>query len=88
MPPNRFAVAVIIACTLASSATSTCCASEPGHNAAVWSAAAPSMSATQTDAPSSVKRIAASRPMPPPAPVMTHTLPCRRPAATAYTSVE
>src|SRR5215472_5363353 len=37
------------------------------------------MSATTTRAPSSAKRIAHSRPMPIPAPVMIATLPARRP---------
>src|SRR6202161_3715266 len=37
------------------------------------------MSATTTDAPSSEKSTAASRPMPPAAPVITATLPSRRP---------
>src|SRR5215210_422171 len=37
------------------------------------------MSATQTDAPSFENRIAASRPIPEPAPVITTTLPSRRP---------
>src|SRR5213592_1808134 len=42
-------------------------------------AASPSTSATQTLAPSAENSSAASRPMPPPAPVITQTLPSRRP---------
>ena len=74
MPPNCSFAAAYIACTDDSSATSTCTASPPGTCAATASAASRFTSATQTRAPSSVKSNAASAPMPPPAPVITHTL--------------
>ena len=81
MPPKRSAAAAIIASTGLSSATSTVKAkASPEQLRTVSSAAAPSMSATQTRAPSAVKTIAASRPMPPPAPVITHAFPSSWPA--------
>src|SRR6187551_977547 len=84
MPPKRSAVAAHIARTASSSATSTANAkASPEHSETVSSASAMSRSATQTFAPSSVKRIAASRPMPPPAPVMTQTFPLNLPMSSA-----
>jgi hypothetical protein len=68
-----------MAATLAESATSTWKENASRASDAVRSAASPSTSATQTDAPSAEKTSAASRPMPPPAPVMTATLPSSRP---------
>src|SRR5207344_417129 len=80
MPPKRSAVCAYIEMTCFSSATSTVAASgSPEQSATVSSAASPFTSATHTCAPSSVKRIAASRPIPPPAPVITATLPSSRP---------
>src|SRR5919204_4754312 len=79
MPPYRSAVCSYIARTLFSSATSTSTGNASLASDAVCSAASASTSATQTRAPSSEKRSAASRPIPPPAPVMTATLPSRRP---------
>ncbi len=64
-----------MACTLSGSATSTSWKKASRHSAAVASPFSGSTSATQTLAPSSEKRIAASRPMPPAAPVMTATFP-------------
>src|SRR5262245_15802247 len=70
--------------TPSSSATFTPNANaSPGQSATVSSARATSRSATQTFAPSSVKTIAASRPIPPPAPVMTQTFPSNLPAMSA-----
>src|SRR5690349_16582679 len=51
-----------------------------GQSEAVSFASPRSMSATQTFAPSPVNTIAPSRPMPPPPPVITQTLPSSRPA--------
>src|SRR4249920_3294598 len=80
MPPKRSAVCAYIEMTCFSSATSTVAASgSPEQSATVSSAASPFTSAAHTLAPSSVKRIAASRPIPPPAPVITATLPSSRP---------
>src|SRR3954470_14919909 len=69
-----------MASTWPSSATSTRTANaEPSaQRPTVSSAAARSTSATQTRAPSAVKTSAATRPMPPPAPVITHTFPSSR----------
>src|SRR5690349_14001470 len=78
MPPKRFAAAAYSASTDASSATSTCTA-RPSTSPATFSAAAASTSATTILAPSSVKRTAASAPIPPPAPVITQTLPSSLP---------
>ena len=62
--------------TSSSSATFTLTANaSPEQSPTVSSAASRFMSAAHTFAPSSVKRIAASRPMPPPAPVITQTFP-------------
>src|SRR5918993_5526672 len=84
MPPKRSAAAAIIPRTSASSATFARRANaSPEQRPTVSSAASRFMSAAQTFAPSSVKRTAASRPMPPPAPVITQTLPSRRPATSA-----
>src|SRR4051794_23160596 len=69
-----------MASTLGASATSTSYANASRASRAVVSAAAPSTSATQTLAPSAEKTSAASRPMPPPAPVITATLPSSLPA--------
>src|SRR5215210_6648250 len=68
-----------MACTLSGSATSTFWKKASRHSAAVASPFSGSTSATQTRAPSAEKRIAASRPMPPAAPVMTATFPSSRP---------
>src|SRR5215204_2673674 len=89
MPPKRAAAAAIIACTSASSATLARTANEsPEHRRTVSSAASRSRSAAQTFAPSWVKRTAASRPIPPPAPVITQTLPSRRPATSTLRGEE
>src|SRR3954464_11219396 len=80
MPPKRSAAARIIAPTSVSSATSTSNANaSPEQRAPGSSAAARFTSAAQTRAPSEVKSTAASRPIPPPAPVITQTLPSSRP---------
>src|SRR5262245_53111858 len=55
----------------------------PEHRPTLSSASATSRSATQTFAPSPVNTIAASRPMPPPAPVITQTFPSSLPAMSA-----
>src|SRR6266540_4703252 len=82
MPPYVLAASAYIAFTLASSATSTWTANASPASAAVRSAASPSTSATQTFAPSEQKSRAASRPIPPPAPVITQTLLSSRPLTT------
>src|SRR5438094_6219992 len=74
MPPKRSFAAAYIARTESCSATFTCTA-RPPTSPATFSAAPRSTSATHTCAPSSVKRWAASAPMPPPAPVITQTFP-------------
>ena len=80
MPPKRSAAARIIVPTWVSSATSTSNANaSPEQRATVSSAAARFTSAAQTRAPSALKSTAASRPMPPPAPVITQTLSSSRP---------
>src|SRR6188508_1165226 len=74
MPPKWSAVVANIARTPSSSATFTPNAkASPEHSPTVSSARATSRSATHTLAPSPVNTIAASRPIPPPAPVMTQT---------------
>src|SRR5215207_1149960 len=81
-PPYRSAVALHISSTLSGSVTSTLWKNASRASAAVccpWSSAT---SATQTLAPSSEKRSVASRPIPPPAPVMTATFPSSRPMRT------
>src|SRR3954471_19158131 len=69
-----------MASTLAASATSTWTANASRASVAVCAAASSLRSATQTLAPSAEKTSAASRPMPPPAPVITATLPSSLPA--------
>src|ERR1044072_8526473 len=84
MPPKSSTVASIIACTASSSAPFTRKANEsPEHIVTVSSASETSRSATQTLAPSSENTIAASRPMPPPAPVITQIFPSSLPAMSA-----
>src|SRR6187399_3792394 len=84
MPPNRSAVAAISDWTPSSSATFTPNANaSPSHIVTVSSASETSRSATQTFAPSPVNTIAASRPIPPPAPVMTQTFPSNLPMCSA-----
>src|SRR6266851_4709657 len=73
MRPYRFSVSAYIACTLFGSLTSAPKKNASRHSAAVFSPASRPTSATQTRAPSAENRIAASRPMPPAAPVMTAT---------------
>src|SRR5215211_810829 len=68
-----------MACTLPGSATFTSWKKASRHSVAVASPFSGSTSATQMLAPSPEKRIAASRPMPPAAPVITATFPSRRP---------
>src|SRR5436190_16261922 len=87
MPPHAPAAARYMACTESSSATSTWTA-RPPHAPATVCAASPSRSATQTLAPSFVNTSAASAPMPPPAPVITQTLPSSRPAMSGLRRVE
>src|SRR5258708_13635973 len=77
--PSLKAVASYIACTLLGSATSALKKNASLHSAAVFSPASCPTSATQTFAPSDEKRIAASRPMPPAAPVITATFPSNLP---------
>src|SRR5690348_12716681 len=67
-----------MACTLTGSLTSAAKKKASWHSAAVFSPASRPTSATHTRAPSSENSTAASRPMPPAAPVMTATLPARR----------
>src|SRR5919106_4209007 len=86
MPPKRSSVSAYMRSTSASSATFARVANAspgPEQSDAVPSASLASTSATQTFAPSVVKTIAASRPMPPPAPVMTQTFPSSLPAISA-----
>src|SRR5215211_4971392 len=68
-----------MACTLPGSATFTSWKKASRHSVAVASPFSGSTSATQMLAPSPEKRIAASRPMPPAAPVIAATFPSRRP---------
>src|SRR5262245_41821216 len=63
------------ASTAASPATTWASPPALSTSAAVWLAAASSMSQTTIRAPSSAKRTDASRPMPMPAPVISATLP-------------
>src|SRR5207244_2890698 len=74
--------------TLTASATSTAWKNASRHSAAVRSPASGETSATQTVAPSAENSIAASRPIPPAAPVMTHTFPSRRPIDSGLGRVE
>src|SRR5713101_3312145 len=68
-----------MAWTLLGSVTSALKKNASLHSAAAFSPASTPMSATHTRAPSDEKRIAASRPMPPAAPVITATLPSNLP---------
>src|SRR6266581_5472537 len=79
MRPYRLSVSAYIACTLLGSLTSALKKNASLHSAAVFSPASAPMSATHTLAPSLEKRRAASRPIPPAAPVITATLPSSRP---------
>src|SRR5260370_1935297 len=79
MRPYRFSVSAYIACTLLGSLTSAVKKSAARHAAAVFSPASRPTSARQTRAPSAENRIAASRPMPRAAPVMTATFPSSLP---------
>src|SRR5207253_10694182 len=81
--PYRRAVSAYISCTLLASLTSAARKKASRHSDAVFSPASRPTSATQTRAPSDENNIAASRPMPPAAPVMTATLPSRRPTRSA-----
>src|SRR5437588_4721299 len=67
-------------CTLFGSDTSAWKKNASLHSAAVFSPASVPTSAMQTLAPSDENSMAASRPMPPAAPVMTATLPASRSA--------
>src|SRR5258707_10243052 len=77
--PYLKAVASYIACTLLGSLTSALKKNASLHSDAVFSPASCPTSATHTFAPSDEKRIAASRPMPPAAPVITATFPSNLP---------
>src|SRR5437879_12954998 len=79
MRPYRLSASAYIACTLFGSLTSALKKNASLHSAAVFSPASTPMSTTQTFAPSDEKRIAASRPMPPAAPVITATFPSNLP---------
>src|ERR1700726_439884 len=79
MPPYATTAVAYISATLVGSLTSTSTKAARLHSAAVRAPAVPSVSATTTEAPSSANSIAASRPMPPAAPVITAILPSRRP---------
>src|SRR2546428_3569152 len=68
-----------MASTLLGSVTSALKKKASLHSAAVFSPASTPTSATHTRAPSSAKRSAASRPIPPAAPVITATLPSSLP---------
>src|SRR6266571_3647564 len=74
MRPYRFSVSAYIACTLPGSLTSAAKKNASRHSEAVFSPASRPTSATHTFAPSDENKRAASRPMPPAAPVMTATL--------------
>src|SRR5439155_17944932 len=71
--PYRRAVSAYISCTLLASLTSAAKKNASRHSDAVFSPASRPTSATQTRAPSAEKSSAASRPIPPAAPVMTAT---------------
>src|ERR1700674_3947510 len=73
--PNRFAAASYIASTLLGSLPSAWKKKASLHSEAVFSPASFPTSATHTRAPSDEQSSAASRPMPPAAPVITATLP-------------
>src|SRR3954463_11337187 len=70
MRPNASRVRPYISITASSSVTSAAIAIRPGESSV--------RSTPTTIAPSSSNRRAASAPMPPAAPVITHTLPARR----------
>src|ERR1700690_465513 len=75
MPPQRSAIVAYSASTLAASDTSTAWKNASRQSAAAGSPVSALTSATQTVAPSSEKSFAASRPIPPAAPVITQTFP-------------
>src|SRR3989454_8110545 len=77
-----------MASTLLGSVTSALKKKASLHSAAVFSPASTPTSATHTLAPSSENRSAASRPMPPAAPVITATLPSSRPTLRLGRDVE
>src|SRR5713226_7070941 len=77
--PYRFSVAAYIASTLFASLTSALTKKASRHSDAVFSPASCPTSATHTPAPSAENSSAASRPMPPAAPVITATLPSSLP---------
>src|SRR5258708_9802921 len=79
MRPYRRLVSAYIDSTLLASATSALKKNASLHSAAVFSPASLPTSATQTLAPSDEKSSAASRPIPPAAPVITATLPSSLP---------
>src|SRR2546430_14764129 len=83
MRPYRFSVSAYIACRLAGSLTSAAKKKASRHSDAVFSPASRPTSATHTRAPSDENNPAASRPMPPAAPVMTATFPFSRPTSSA-----
>src|SRR5213080_3969530 len=74
MRPYLFSVSAYISCTFFGSLTSAAKKNASRHSDAVFSPASRPTSATQTRAPSEEKSKAASRPIPPAAPVMTTTL--------------
>src|SRR2546421_2000544 len=79
MRPYLFSVSAYISCTLLGSLTSAAKKNASRHSDAVFSPASRPTSATHTFAPSDENNSAASRPMPPAAPVMTATLPSSLP---------
>src|SRR5436309_10016330 len=79
MRPYLFSVSAYISCTFFASLTSAAKKNAARQSDAVFSPASRPTSATHTRAPSDEKRSAASRPMPPPAPVMTATFPSSLP---------
>src|SRR5881409_3455087 len=83
MAPYRLCVSAYMASTLLGSLTSAAKKNASRHSDAVFSPASQPTSATHTRAPSEEKSSAASRPMPPAAPVMTATLPSSRPTPSA-----
>src|SRR5437762_14318099 len=79
MRPYLFSVSAYISCTFFASLTSAAKKNASRHSDAVFSPASRPTSATHTRAPSDEKSSAASRPIPPAAPVMTATLPSSLP---------
>src|SRR5258708_39971182 len=79
MAPYRLYVSAYMASTLLGSLTSAAKKNASRHSEAVFSPASVPTSATHTRAPSAENRSAASRPIPPAAPVMTATLPSSLP---------